>query len=259
MSVFSDYARYYDLLYRDKDYMGETKFIHDLIQIHAPQSKTILELGCGTGNHALLLAEEGYHLHGVDLSQEMLVRANQRLAQLSSDLRYCLQFSHGDIREVRLNQTFDIILSLFHVISYQTTNADLLAAFNTAKSHLIPGGFFIFDVWYGPAVLNNQPVARIKRLENEAIQVTRIAEPILYPNENLVDVNYQVFIREKNSNKVSEVQEKHRMRYLFKQELDLLLKLSGLRLLDFSEWMTGAEASINSWGVCCVAQNELPE
>ncbi|WP_341999478.1 hypothetical protein [Chlorogloeopsis sp. ULAP02] len=66
MSVFGNYARYYDLLYRDKDYVGEALFIRRLIQNHAPEAQDILELGCGTGNHAVLLAKEGYKVHGVE-------------------------------------------------------------------------------------------------------------------------------------------------------------------------------------------------
>ena len=72
MTVFGNYAHYYDLLYQDKNYVGETQFIHKLIQTHAPNAKNILELGCGTANHALLLAKEGYQVHGVDMSQEMI-------------------------------------------------------------------------------------------------------------------------------------------------------------------------------------------
>ncbi|MFM6580781.1 MAG: class I SAM-dependent DNA methyltransferase, partial [Dolichospermum sp.] len=72
MTVFGNYSRYYDLLYQDKDYLAEAKFIHDLIQTHAPSAKTILELGCGTGRHAELLANYGYQIHGVDRSLEML-------------------------------------------------------------------------------------------------------------------------------------------------------------------------------------------
>jgi len=59
MKVFENYARYYDLLYHDKDYNAEAKFVHQLLQIHAPETRSILELGCGTGSHAVLLAELG--------------------------------------------------------------------------------------------------------------------------------------------------------------------------------------------------------
>jgi len=254
MIVFGNYARYYDLLYRDKDYVGEAQFIHQLIQTHAANAQNILELGCGTGNHATLLAKEGYDLHGVDFSQEMLQRANDRLSQLPADLAYRLKFSQGDIRKVRLNQTFDVVLSLFHVISYQTTNEDLMAAFATVKEHLKPGGIFIFDVWYGPAVLSDRPTVRVKRLEDEEIFVTRIAEPVMHPNENLVDVNYQIFIRDKSSNAVEELQETHRMRYLFQPELDLFLNKSGLKVVNCGEWMTEDHPGFNTWGVHFLAQ-----
>ena len=78
---------------------------------------------------------------------------------------------------------------------------------------------------------SNRPTVRVKGLENEEILVTRIAEPVMHPNENLVDVNYQVFIKDKSNSAVEELQETHRMRYLFHQELDLFLNKSGLKLL----------------------------
>jgi SAM-dependent methyltransferase len=254
MTIFANYAHYYDLLYQDKDYLGEAKFIHQLIQTNAPDTTEILELGCGTGSHALLLATEGYHIHGVDLSPEMLQTAQARSAQLSPELATKLQFTAGDLRTVRLDRKFDVVLSLFHVISYQTTNEDLLAAFETAKIHLKPGGIFIFDVWYGPAVLSDPPTVRVKRLEDELIQVTRIAEPKIYPNENCVDVKYHIFIKDKSTGAVDELTETHTMRYLFKPELMLLMAQSNLKIIDCGEWMTMTASSLNTWGVVYIGQ-----
>jgi SAM-dependent methyltransferase len=254
MTVFGNYARYYDLLYHDKDYIGETQFIHKLIQSNAPDAKTILELGCGTGNHAMLLAKEGYSVHGVDMSPEMLQGAEERCSRLPQELAAKLQFTQGDIRQVRIDDKFDVVLSLFHVISYQTTNEDLLAAFETAKIHLKPGGILIFDVWYGPTVLSEPPTVRVKRLEDDRIQVTRIAEPKIYPTENWVDVNYQVFIRDRSSNAVEEVTETHRMRYLFTPEIELFLQAAGMQSIASGEWMSDREASFDTWGVYFVGR-----
>lgn len=255
MTIFSNYARYYDLIYRNKDYIAEAKFIHSLIQTHAPNAKNILELGCGQGKHAFALAANNYQIHGVDLSQEMLQKANNSLSSLNNNLASQIKFSHGDIREIRLNQTFDVILSLFHVISYQTTNDDLLAAFTTVKKHLNPGGIFIFDVWYGPAVLTERPATRIKRVEDEKIQVTRLAEPVIYPNKNLVDVNYQIFIKDKITEAFEELQETHKMRYLFEPEIELLCRANQLAPIESGEWMTRNKPGCNTWGVYFVVQN----
>jgi SAM-dependent methyltransferase len=244
MSVFGAYSRYYDLLYRDKDYASEAAYVHELIAKHRPGAKTVLDLGCGTGRHAGLLAERGYSLTGVDLSEEMLAVARQ--AQPTGS------FFQGDVRSVRLGRTFDVVLSLFHVMSYQTTNADLLAALSTMREHLAPGGLFVFDCWYGPAVLTDRPQTRIKRLEDAAISVTRLAEPVLHPNDNLVDVNYQVFIRDKQTSVVEELRETHTMRYLFAPEVKLLLDSSGLRLTRLCEFMSEREPGFSSWNAVFV-------
>ncbi|MBD2775934.1 class I SAM-dependent DNA methyltransferase [Iningainema tapete] len=255
MSVFGNYARYYDLLYQDKDYVGEAKFIVELLKLYAPCTQSILELGCGTGTHAILLAKENYQVYGVDLSSEMLDKASDRTLQLPQQLSSRLKFLQGDIRSIRLEQQFDCIISLFHVFSYQTTNEDLQAAFLTAKTHLKPGGVLIFDCWYGAAVLSDRPTVRIKRLEDEQVQITRIAEPIMHPNDNLVDVKYQVFIKDKGNGVVEELQETHRMRYLFKPEVELLLKQFEMELLESREWMTNKEPGFDTWGVYFVVRN----
>lgn len=253
MPVFGAYSRYYNLLYKDKDYPGETEYVHSLIRKHHPGAKSILDLGCGTGRHDLLLAGMGYEVTGVDQSEEMLTVANSQLGPLNPQSS-TLNFTRGDIRAVRLDKTFDVVISLFHVMSYQVTNADLREAFATARVHLKPGGIFIFDCWYGPAVLTDRPKVRVKRLEDEAIAVTRIAEPVMQPDGNLVEVNYQVFIRDKANGGVEEVRETHRMRYLFLPEIELCSVESGLDLMECAEWMTGKQPGFDTWGVCLVVR-----
>jgi SAM-dependent methyltransferase len=254
MSVFGNYARYYDLLYKDKDYQGEANYVRNLIEKYAQSAGSILELGCGTGAHAKLLAEFGYRLHGVDLSEDMLTVAHQRKLDSDLELAERMSFSKGDIRNVKVDGHFDVVLSLFHVMSYLVTNEDLQAAIATAKSHLKPGGIFIFDCWYGPAVLTDRPAVRVKELEDNEIAVTRIAEPVIYANENLVDVNYHIFIRDKSDQSVQELKETHRMRYLFKTELEFLLQAAGMAIIEQSEWMTGRELGFDTWGACFVVR-----
>ena len=254
MTVFNKYARYYDLLYRDKDYAEEANFIRFLIQKHAPNTNTVLDLGCGTGKHAELLSKMGYEVLGIDMSREMLKAANKRLICLEEKQVARLSFDQGDIRTYRTERRFDAVVSLFHVISYQATNKDLQAAIETAKIHLKPGGVFIFDCWYGPAVITDMPRVRVKRLEDETIQVTRIAEPKIHANENVVDVNYHVFIKNKDTGIVEELKETHRMRYLFKPEIDFLFEQAGFESVDSVEWMTNRNPGFETWSVCYVSR-----
>ena len=254
MSVFRHYARYYDLLYGDKDYAGEAEYVHGLIQRHVPGARSILDLGCGTGAHAALLAESGYEVHGVDRSADMLQRAEARRGELPSAAAARLSFRQVDVRTFQAGRTYEAVVSLFHVMSYQTTNEDLTAAFATAAGHLKPNGIFLFDCWYGPAVLADQPVVRVKHMQDETISVTRIAEPLLYPDENRVDVRYHVFIRDRKNGRVEELQETHSVRYLFTPETEQLLGLADMELIGSEEWMTGREAGFESWYVCFAAR-----
>lgn len=255
--VFSEYADYYDLLYQDKDYVGEANYIVALIRRFYTEARTILELGSGTGKHAQLLAGQGYTVLGVECSEEMLSRARSLVAVSRSRLEggghVTPEFVQGDIRTVRVEKQFDVAVSLFHVVSYQVTNEDLLAAFQTARVHVRKDGIFIFDVWYGPAVLTDRPVVRIKRVEDEQNVGTRLAEPVLRADRNMVDVNYHVFIRSKQTGAVHEVRERHEMRYLFVPEVEYLLGQAGFKLLHGEEWMTGRPAGVDTWGVCFVA------
>ena len=123
---FKSYSKYYDLLYTGKDYSAEAAYIDTLVKRHAPAARHILELGCGTGAHAEYLARMGYHVRGIDMSEGMIERAQRRLAKLPGDIAQRLSFSVSDIRSVRLKKTYDITIALFHVMSYQKTNRDLM-------------------------------------------------------------------------------------------------------------------------------------
>ena len=248
--VFDTYAHYYDLLYRDKDYAAEAEYVAAHIRKQVPQAKRILELGCGTGGHAEHLARMGYTVHGVDISEAMLTRAEARKAILPSEVATRLSFGLGDVRTVRTNEIYDAVISLFHVMSYQTTNDDLQAAFATAKLHLTTSGLFLFDCWYGPAVLTDPPVVRVKRLEDDEIEVLRIAEPVMHCNENVVDVNYQVMITEKATGNLEQIREVHRMRYLFLPEIYALAQHNELDVVLTHEWMSNLKLGCDTWGIC---------
>lgn len=247
MSVFGRYSRYYDLLYRDKNYSAECDYADELIH-KLPTASSILDLACGTGRHAKLLAEKGYRVHGVDISEEMLKIAKKWESGNK------LVFTHGDIRNVRLGKTFDVVLSLFHGMSYQTTNEDIINAFYTAHEHLNADGLFIFNCWYGPGVLTNKPTSRIKCVEDEDIKLIRFTEPVMHANENVVEVIFHLFVYNKQGGNVEEFKETHNMRYLFKPEVELMLNHSGFKLEGYFEFLTDKMPDFRTWNCCFVGK-----
>ncbi|GLI36593.1 class I SAM-dependent methyltransferase [Geobacter hydrogenophilus] len=248
MSVFESYSRYYDLLYRDKDYAGEAAYVDRLIRSYQPGAVSLLDLGCGTGRHSRLLADKGYKVHGVDASREMLHVAHEKSTGGTA------AFSHGDIRDLRLDEKFDAAVALFHVMSYQLTNDDLRASFESICRCLNPGGVFIFDFWYGPAVLTDRPTVRVKRLQDEAVELTRIAEPQMFAAENRVDVNYHVILRDKENGRIEEIFETHSMRYLFSPEVSIFSELTGFSVEDSFEYLTGKVLGYDTWNGCAVVR-----
>ena len=259
MSVFARYARYYDLLNREKDYSAEVDYVRRLIDIHAPGARSILELGCGTGLHACMLAAQGHFVHGIDISPDMLEAARRRRSALPANLQSSVEFECGDVRTYRHRHSasFDVVASLFHVFSYQTTNSDLMAAFRTAAEHLSAEGTLICDFWYGPVVLRDRPETRVKRLQDDEVEILRIAEPMLHHATNVVDVNYEIRIIDRNgSNAPQTITEQHRMRYLFLPELQLHAEHNGLRLVQAYRWMTEQPPDESSWSVAAVFRKQ---
>ncbi|GBR75496.1 SAM-dependent methyltransferase [Candidatus Termititenax persephonae] len=189
MANFSNlYSRYYDLLYQDKDYLGEFQYVQNHIAAFAKiPVKSVLDIGCGTGKTLKLFKEAGYAVAGVDLSEGMLSAARQYLGQ-EEDL-VCARAA-----DFKFEKKFDVITSLFHVLSYQTENGELEKVFANAAQHLAEGGVFLFDFWYGPAVLSDLPTTRTKKLENAEIKVTRQTTPIMHYNDNIVEVNFDLAI-----------------------------------------------------------------
>jgi SAM-dependent methyltransferase len=242
VNAFSDlYSKYYNLLYKNKDYNEEFQYVLNAINEHSVSHvNSILDIGCGTGKHLSFFKKNGFTVFGIDSSEYMLKEARKHLYQEENLL--CSRAS-----EFKFNKKFDAIISLFHVMSYQTQNDELEEVFTNISNHLTIGGLFLFDFWYGPAVLSDLPVIRIKRLEDEDIKITRITEPVIHYNENIVDVHYQLFIEQNETTRLEKLTEMHKMRYFFLPEIAYFLKKTGFLLIDSCQWMSKNPLSSKSW------------
>jgi SAM-dependent methyltransferase len=244
--VFGAYTKYYDLLYADKNYVAEAEYVSGLIHKYYRSADKILDIGCGTGAHGLELVKRGFKVVGIDSSEDMLAAARNRSVQLPGPSAGNLKFEFGDARTFRSSCSFDVVTSLFHVMSYQTSNEDICAAFATAAAHLKPGGLFIFDFWHGPGVLTDPPLVRVRRLEDDQTKVIRIAEPTIRSNSNTVEVNYEIHVASNGKEEVV-IKETHIMRYFFLPELSLMLNKAGFDLLAEFEWMTESPPNLQTW------------
>ena len=248
-SNFQKYSAYYDLLYRDKDYAAEAEYVARTIRSANSAARSILEFGSGTCRHGRLLAALGFNVRGIERSADMVAMGNAAHASPATATGGSFTCEVGDIRSIRLNQIFDAVIGLFHVISYLTTNDDLLAAFRVAAHHLKLGGVFLFDVWHGPAVLAERPTQRIKNVANERFEVMRTARPEVDTNRNTVKVTYEMQCKDRESGEVARFSEDHMMRYLFPVEIELLAQACGMRVVMTEEFPTSRPPSSSTWSV----------
>jgi SAM-dependent methyltransferase len=240
MSVFGeDYSEYYDLLYADKDYAAEVAFVRDIIQRHKPNARSILDLGCGSARHAVEFARAGLMVTGVERSSDMIARAKDRIGRLSPDLCGLLTLVEGDATNYAATTRYDVVVSLFHVVSYQTSNNALAGIFRCARLALSAGGLFVFDFWYGPAVLTKQPAVRVRRVATPNVRLTRIAEPEHQFDRNVVNIKYTIMTVDQRNGRSEEMVEVHSMRYLFLPEIEMLASQHDFEVIEVGGWLTG--------------------
>ncbi|MDQ7949307.1 MAG: class I SAM-dependent methyltransferase [Pedobacter sp.] len=247
MSNFNLYSKYYDLLYRDKDYESESAYVVKTLKTYLPNLSSLLELGCGSGSHAKYFADQGLMVTGIERSEEMVEQA------IAKEIKN-FEIVTADISAFSLNKKFDAIISLFHVISYLTSNDQLIATFKNAYDHLEENGLFLFDIWYSPAVYTQKALPRIKKIRNNEFEVTRFANSLSEANTNTVIVNFDIFIRNLQDSTINELTEAHPMRHFSFPEIELLAAHTGFKVIKSEEFLTGSAASENTWGVCFVLQ-----
>jgi SAM-dependent methyltransferase len=245
------YAKIYDTIYRAKDYDGEVDLIERILVTEGlGTSKRLLDLGCGTGAHALRLAQRGHLIMGVDRSAEMLAQARAKLAGSN----VAIEFHEADIRKLDLERHFDAALMMFTVLGYQLTDVDLMGALSSVRRHLDPGGLFIFDVWYGPAVLAERPSEREITIENGAARISRKTRATLDQTRQLCQVTFDLE-RVDGEGRVQRWREQHLVRYYFRPELQSALDRCQLELLSLRGFPDGkAPADERTWNVIGVAK-----
>lgn len=137
-------SQWYDMLYigRGKDFTSEAKDVAAIIRARRPGASSLLDVGCGTGEHLLRWRTMFARVEGVDISPDMRAVAQAKVPGVPIHL--------GDMRDFDLGRTFDAISSLFSTIGYMTSTAELDGAIANLTRHLTPGGVIVAEPWWFP-------------------------------------------------------------------------------------------------------------
>lgn len=144
MSSYESLAAAYDGLMEDGLYRKRADYLERRFRRSAVPVRSVLDLACGTGTIACLLAERGYEVVATDASEEMLTEAAQKAAGL--DLERPPFFLHQTMPRLRLAEPVDAAVSTLDSLNYLTRAADVQETFRRVAKYLKPGGLFIFDI-----------------------------------------------------------------------------------------------------------------
>jgi SAM-dependent methyltransferase len=165
--MFTASAELYDTIYSTfKDYPGEAAQIAELLHWANPQCQTVLDVACGSGEHARLLAAKGFVVDGLDLDPAFI-----RIAQQKHPAG---QFFTSDMGDFRLSQRYDAVLCLFSSIGYLQTLDRVRLALTCFREHLAPGGVIVIEPWFEPGVLDRTRVAT-NTGETNGVRVSRVS------------------------------------------------------------------------------------
>ncbi|MFH1584007.1 MAG: class I SAM-dependent methyltransferase [Actinomycetota bacterium] len=252
MKVFLDYSKYYDLLYKDKDYKKECEFISTYINKFSPKAKSILSLGCGTCNHELILAKKNFSIVGIDMSRRMLKIAREKIKINKFGSK--IKVYEKDVRKFNFENKFDLSIAMFNIVGYQNTNKDFEKMLKNVSNNLKNNGIFMFDCWYMPAVLKNGPTNKIKVINVGSKKIVRRTFSRLDLNKNLIRITFNISeIRDKKV--ISKTTETHIMRYWSLPELEYFLEKTGFSILYVCNFMNkDQEISDKYWNIFVVAR-----
>ena len=127
-------AKLYDQFYASKNYEKEVNFITNFVH---NKDCNILDAGCGTGNHAQLLHNLGYNVHGFDLNIDMVNIANSKLQN---------KFEVGNILNFTTNKKYDVIISFFAVFNHLKSYKEFKKALSNLSKILKNDGCLIIDL-----------------------------------------------------------------------------------------------------------------
>ena len=142
MDAYHALAASYDRLTNDVDYEATVKFYMEILRREGLKPRTAVDLACGTGSVTKILAEKGYEVTGVDLSEEMLTQAFQKVQDMEDPPRFICQ----NLRSLYLPRGVDMAVCALDSLDYITNPEDCAEAIRRTYKALNPGGIFIFDV-----------------------------------------------------------------------------------------------------------------
>ena len=254
MEAYTGFAAVYDMFMDNIPYEEWSRYLISLLKEHGIEDGLVLDLGCGTGSVTELLAEAGYDMIGVDLSEEMLQIAMEKRMESGHDILYLLQ----DMREFELYGTVRAVVSICDSMNYILEKEELRRVFALVNNYLDPGGIFIFDLnteYKYREILGSSTIAE-EREESSFIWENTYDE-----EERMNEYDLTLFIQEEDD-LYRKYQETHYQKAYSLSEVREALEEAGMEFVAVYDAFTREPAREDSERVYVIARErgkQMPE
>lgn len=213
--MFSKSAELYDQIYFSfKDYENECRSIHSLLEKR--KVKTLLDVACGTGEHARLLRNLfGYEVDGIDLDEKLVARAKEKNPED--------RFVRADMINFDLGKHYDVVMCLFSSIGYVKTFDRVVATLIQFKRHTKEGGLILVEPWFQPGGLKPGKIF-LHTVENENLSVARMA--FTEVEGRLSTIHFEFLIG--TTGRIQREQEIHELGLFTREEMQRCFEAAGL-------------------------------
>lgn len=228
MSIFEEIGEHYDSIYREVvNYEKECDVLEKIFaKTSRKKPKSLLDVGCDNGSHALILSKRGYSVTGIDISKVMIEKARKK----SKKQKIKADFFVQDIRNIKLNRKFDCAICMFGGFGYILTYDDLIDVFSGLKKHLNKDGLFVFEFW-NTGGLKPSPYKSWMKTQDESTTLYRFSESNFDPYINILNVNMHFIVIRKDK-LVETFSETHKIRCYTLAELQQYLSNNEFELLS---------------------------
>lgn len=248
---YSKFAQYYDAIYNEiVNYESQTSFLQKVFdKFHKGEVESILDIGCGTGNFTVLFAKRGYSTTGIDLSDEMIRVAKEKMrkGQRSKNL----QFLKMDMRDIQLNKKYDVATVLFGGFGYLLEYDEVERFFAGVRKHLDKDGLLIFEFWHVSGVLpqssSKSGFITWHKVQDRDTLIIRLDASKYDPKSNISRVLFDFYIiNTRTKELVDSFSETHLLKTYSMSEMRNLLEQNGFQLVGFFKDAPGNSGEIEA-------------
>ncbi len=249
--IFKDYARIYDIIYKNKDYSGECEFLKKVFKKYSKKPvRDLLDVACGTGNHVAVLAKKGFNVFAQDMSKDMLALARQKAKAKNLKINF---MPARPMQSFKHKRKFDAVIAMFSSIDYVIDPKDVKNTLKNIRACLKDEGIFTFDFWNKDYVLKHYSPFRKKVFVDGNRRATRISKTTLDRKNSIANIKYICSYFE-NGNKLYDINEMHRMRFHDIEDMKKMLDEAGFRVLaTFPFLKLGRKNCGRDWNISIVA------